>query len=362
MKRLFLILCIPVWCFGNSDSLEITRFYTRTGVIRSDSVWNPKGEIVLNVPPVFVSISLKEEPGQNLVCILTDTLTLYDTLYLGVNPTVNFFNLPGGNYTARFVDLSNGATAVQKFEIKSSFWQRWWFPPFILLVFTLVIGIVFYYIYKIRLRQQLHTQLIRDNIARDLHDDIGSYLGSISILSQSIDILMAKNPDKARLSIGKIGDTARLIMDTMGDIVWSINSNHDSMPMVIQRMRDLASELLSEQGIVTDFVIDESIQKLSLTLDKRRDFYLIYKEAVTNIQKYARATRVEIAVRKEENDVLLTVKDNGAGFDVSDPGQRKSNGGNGLVNMDARARRLGGTLTITSKPGEGTTLNFSFKI
>lgn len=362
MKKLFLILCFPVLCYASSDPLEIARFYTRTGVIRSDSVWDHKKEIVLNVTPVFVSISLTARPEQNLVCILTDTLTLNDTLYLGSNPTVNFFNLPGGKYVARFVDLNTGDSLVQKFEIESSFWQRWWFPPFILLIFTVVIGIIFYYIYKIRLRQQLQTQLIRDNIARDLHDDIGSYLGSISILSQSVDTLISKNPDKAKLSIGKIGDTARQIMDTMGDIVWSINSNHDSMPMVIQRMRDLASELLSEQGIVTDFVIDETIQKLSLTLEKRRDFYLIYKEAVTNIQKYAGASKVEIRIGREGDDVQLMVKDDGTGFEVSDPRQRKSNGGNGLINMQTRAGRLGGELDIISNPGSGTSIELRFKI
>src|SRR5690606_6476306 len=120
--------------------------------------------------------------------------------------------------------------------------------------------------------------------------------------------------------LSKIGNTARQIMDTMGDIVWSINSNHDSMPQVIQRMRDLAAELLSEQGVVTDFIIEEPVQKLSLTLEKRRDFYLIYKEAVTNIQKYAQASKVEIAIRKVNEEVVLTVKDNGTGFNLSDPG------------------------------------------
>lgn len=363
MKKILFLMMVHFSAFCQENRLEIVNFQARFwNVVQTDSVMNPGEKNILPAPPVFVSISVNELPERDLVCYLTDGLMTFDTLYMGSNPTINFFNLPGGEYTATFIDLKTNNQVATQFIIESEFWERWWFPPFVLLVFTLLISIVFYYIYKIRLRQQLQTQVIRDNIARDLHDDIGSYLSSISILSQSVDTLIAKNPDKARLSIGKIGDTARQIMDTMGDIVWSINSNHDSMPMVIQRMRDLASELLSEQGVVTEFVIDESIQKLSLTLDKRRDFYLIYKEAITNIQKYARASKVEIAIRREEDEVLLTVKDNGVGFDVSDPSQRRSNGGNGLVNMDARAQRLGGALVIESKPDEGTILNFSFKI
>jgi|GEM_PF-1132209 len=363
MKKVFFLVMVHFSVFCQEDSLEIVDFRARFwSVVQSDSVLNPKEKNVLPAPPVFVSVSVNDRQGQELVCFLTDGLMTFDTLYMGSNPTINFFNLPGGVYSATFIDIKTNRKAITHFTIQSPFWERWWFPPFVLLVFTLVIGIIFYYIYKIRLRQQLQTQVIRDNIARDLHDDIGSYLGSISILSQSVDTLMSKNPDKARLSVGKIGDTARQIMDTMGDIVWSINSNHDSMPMVIQRMRDLASELLSEQGIVTDFVIDESVQKLSLTLDKRRDFYLIYKEAITNIQKYAGASKVEITIGSEGDDVLLTVKDNGTGFDVEDPRQRKSNGGNGLINIKTRAERLDGRVDIVSQPGSGTVIRLRFKI
>lgn len=361
MKKIliFLLVCSPA--FGQGDSLEIVDFRARFWtVVQSDSVYNPRNENVLPAPPVFVSISVNNREDQNLVCYLTDGLMTFDTLYMGQNPTINFFNLPGGHYNVTFIDLNTAARAKTKFVIESEFWERWWFPPFVLLIFTAVIGIVFYYIYKIRLRQQLQTQVIRDNIARDLHDDIGSYLSSISILSQSVDTLLTNNPERARLSLGKIGDTARQIMDTMGDIVWSINPKHDSMPMVVQRMRDLASELLAEQGVATDFIIDDSIEKLSLTLDKRRDFYLIYKEAITNIQKYARASKVEILISREGDEVTLVVGDDGAGFNTKDSNFRKSNGGNGLINMRVRAERLGGTLSVSSAPGEGTTLTFVF--
>lgn len=356
-----MIIHFPGFC--QEDTLKIVDFRARFwNIVQTDSVLNPEKKNVLPAPPVFVSVSVNGWQGQELICYLTDSLMTMDTLYMGDNPTINFFNLPGGKYTATFVDLKTNNKASTQFTIESEFWERWWFPPFVLLVFTLVIGIVFYYIYKIRLRQQLQTQLIRDNIARDLHDDIGSYLSSISILSQSVDTLISNNPDKAKLSLSKIGNTARQIMDTMGDIVWSINSNHDSMPQVIQRMRDLAAELLSEQGVVTDFIIEEPVQKLSLTLEKRRDFYLIYKEAVTNIQKYAQASKVEIAIRKVNEEVVLTVKDNGTGFNLSDPGTKKSSGGNGLINMSVRAKRLEGVLNIESTAGEGTCIEFRFRI
>ncbi len=361
MRKAFLLILVYSSVLGQEEPMKIVDFQARFwNVVQTDSVLNPAIRNVLPAPPVFVSFSVNEREGQELVCYLTDGLMTFDTLRMGHNPTINFFNLPGGEYTATFIDLKSDRTVDTHFIIQSEFWERWWFPPFVLLVFTVMIAIVFYYIYKIRLRQQLQTQSIRDNIARDLHDDIGSYLGSISILSQSVDTLIVKNPEKARLSVEKIGDTARQVMDTMGDIVWSINSNHDSMPMVVQRMRDLASELLSEQGIATTFSVDESIEKLSLTLDKRRDFYLIYKEAVTNIQKYAKASKVAIALRTDGDEVSITVADDGVGFDPLDPNLRKSNGGNGLINMKARAERLGGALTIVSEAGAGTRVRFVF--
>jgi signal transduction histidine kinase len=279
---------------------------------------------------------------------------------MGANPNLILFNLPGGKYTAQFTNKISGHTVTQRFSIASPFWQHWWFPPIVLLIITAVIAIIFYFIYKIQLRQKLRTQLIRDNIARDLHDDIGSYLSSISILSQNVDMMLASNPEKAKTSLSKIGETARQVMDTMGDIVWSINPNQDTMPLIIQRMRDLVFELFSEQNVQINFTVDDSIKEQNISLEKKRDFYLIFKEAVTNIQKYAKASIVDVNIRDEESNIVLIIEDDGVGFANHLSDNRRSNGGNGIVNMNVRAKRLGGSIDINSKKGIGTSVLLSF--
>lgn len=363
MKILFVLLIIPFLGWSQTHTLQIEEFKTgAVGVVRAQSTWDIDKEIVLPIPPVYISITLSGTEGKDLVCFLTSDLTAFDTLHLGASPSINLFNLPGGEYVAIFVDRNTNERVSKAFKIESEFWGRWWFPPVMLFAFSFFIAMIFYIIYKIRLRQQLQNHQVRDSIARDLHDDIGSYLSSISILSQNVGALLSKDPEKASLSSKRIGETARLVMDTMGDIVWSINPSHDSMPLIIQKMQDLAAELFYDQDIRTSFVADDSLDKLNLSLDRRRDFYLIFKEAITNIKKYALATEVQIKITKVGQQIELSIKDNGVGFDISAPTSKKANGGNGLENMRTRAERLGGQLQIESDKGKGTLVHLYFLV
>ena len=249
--------------------------------------------------------------------------------------------------------------------VPQPFWQNWWFWPLLSGVMLLVVSTFIWLFYQYRLRQFMRLQLVRDRIARDLHDDMGSYLSSISILSQTAHRSATKDPAKTQATLTQIGQTARQVMDSMGDIVWSINPTHDSMNQVVARMTDVASGLFADEsdstiGTALQMDVADDVRQMSLSAENRRDFFLIYKEAITNAARYAQANRVRVALRREGGYLVLTVQDNGRGFDPQNPVRQNPSGGNGLRNMQTRAALLGGTLMVESAEGQGTTVSLRF--
>lgn len=268
---------------------------------------------------------------------------------------IHYANLPGGTYKFR-VQTSNSLTESQLLiAIEAPFWKQWWFVPVLILYVLGVVGVLGYLLLQYRFRQKLRILQTRDRIARDLHDDMGSYLTSISVLSEIVLNVTAKDPQQAGLLVNRIGATARHALNTMSDIVWAINPENDSMAQLVRRIHDVASDLLGED-IALHSDLDLALQRIHLPLEQRRDFYLIIKEALHNIAKYAQAQQVWLRFKQSGKVLTLTIQDDGVGFDSSQPSRQNLMGGNGLKNMHSRANKLGGTLTVASQPGQGTTL------
>jgi len=146
----------------------------------------------------------------------------------------------------------------------------------------------------------------------------------------------------------------------MSDIVWSINPDHDSLDKVIARMQDAASELFADTETTVSVEADPAVLPMNLPLEKRHDFFLIYKEAITNVARYSEATQVRVRLHCEGNRLKLVVQDNGKGFDTAQP-KTRSGGGNGLKNMRVRAEKIDATLTIEPEVGCGTTVTLWVK-
>ena len=184
----------------------------------------------------------------------------------------------------------------------------------------------------------------------DLHDEVGSSISTIAIYSKiAHDHLGDTAFDKEPL-LKKINDFATDIMTSMNDIVWSINTKNDAFEHIVSHMREHATQLLEAKGHDLHFSVDEKLLRFSLGMERRREFYLIYKEALNNIAKYAGARHVWISLLAGENKITLRIRDDGKGFD---PEQVKR-GGNGLANMRQRAAGLHGSIGISSAPGSGT--------
>ncbi|MCK6691978.1 MAG: ATP-binding protein [Thermoanaerobaculia bacterium] len=266
----------------------------------------------------------------------------------GESREATYLNLGGGSYTfrVRAVRVATGVVseeAVMKIRVIPPFWATWWFRGLLVLAFIALVYAVFRY----REVQRLQQEKLRLRIARDLHDEMGSTLSSISILSEAALRHLQADIDRARF--GAIGDRARQVMEAMSDIVWSVNPRNDSMANVLQRMKQFAVEILEPQGIALHFEADEAVATLNLPMEQRKDFYLLFKEAVNNAAKYSGASDVWVSVQAENGGLTLEVRDNGRGFDVE---QVKR--GNGLWNMERRAERMGGRFSLESRVGEGT--------
>ncbi len=209
----------------------------------------------------------------------------------------------------------------------------------------LVLAIFGYRSYSIR--QQLKLQTLRNKIASDLHDDVGSTLSSISIFSQ-----MAQQQSKEVIPLLEtIEESSRKMLDAMADIVWTINPENDQFEKIILRMRGFAYELLGASKIDFEFIVDDDVTKLKLPMNVRKNLYLIFKEAINNMVKYAAANRALFSLKGEKNNLTLLIKDYGKGFDASKPAN-----GNGLKNMQKRATEMGAKLVIESWPGKGTAI------
>jgi len=200
-----------------------------------------------------------------------------------------------------------------------------------------------------RTKQQLAMEKMRNNIARDLHDDIGSTLTSINILSKVALQQQADGNVQAGDNMQKIKDRSSAIMESMGDIVWAINPQNDTVEQMLSRMKEFAAEMLEPLNIQYSFKEEGDFLAIKLDVEKRKDLYLLFKEAVNNAAKYSHCNNLVIRLIQDSQSLQLSVVDDGTGFN-----EQEVKTGNGLRNMRERAAAMEAGIQIDSSPGKGT--------
>ncbi|NNE90455.1 MAG: hypothetical protein HKN23_02310, partial [Verrucomicrobiales bacterium] len=219
-------------------------------------------------------------------------------------------------------------------------------------VFIVLLAIAITALIRQRRVRFAETTRLRTQIARDLHDDIGSNLGSIALTSQ----IAGGAPDldeQARQDFDEIHAVAERTAESMRDIVWLIDTGNRTFEDLITKMRDAANRLLFE----IDFQFTHDLSYFSeqiVSLRFRRHCFFGFKEMLNNIRKHAGATEVGIEVKIDDGQFQICVEDNGKGFN---PEERRP-GGRGISNIGDRAERLGGTCEIVSQPDRGTVVSF----
>jgi signal transduction histidine kinase len=189
---------------------------------------------------------------------------------------------------------------------------------------------------------------VRSRVARDLHDDVGSGLSEIAILSE-----LAGNgngrPEPRDPALREIGDTARRLVDSMSDIVWSTDPRRDDVASLVARIRQFAANTLESRGIRWTLDVPPDFEGRTLDPETRRQVFLIVKEALTNVARHSACRNASLRVVPGPRDVSLEIVDDGSGIGTSPNG-----GGHGLANMEARAAGLGGFFRVDSAPAAGT--------
>lgn len=209
---------------------------------------------------------------------------------------------------------------------------------------------------KKKLQQQNALLAVRNHIAKDLHDDIGSTLTSIKILSEVTKNNLYKDVDKASTFLQKIRDQSSEMEQGMSDIVWAIKPDNDKLQNMVIRMREYISHTLEPKNIHSQFNVDEQVLNKRIGMQQRRDLFLIFKEAINNAAKYSGADTVRINLEEKNDIILLTVSDDGKGFDAS-----ATTFSNGIQNIKLRAKALNGTAKVISIPGKGTTIHLTMQ-
>lgn len=266
-------------------------------------------------------------------------------------PSAHYQNLSGGQYTFEiYAQSKNHKTplATLSLEVKEAFWQKWWFWPSIAVYILLVVGIGIYLFFLYDFRQKLKLQSIRNQIASDLHDEVGANLNSIAIF---VELLRQKVKDNPALLpiLERITSNSEETVTLMRDTVWAINPTNDSTEKLVEKMRFFGIEILSAKNIAFTFDNQLDLKKEYFSMEQRRNLYLVYKEAINNIAKHALATKTTCTLTSKNGSVEIHIIDNGVGFDLSQTFE-----GNGLKNFKLRSQEELLNVSVRSQKGIGT--------
>ncbi|MEX0661393.1 MAG: triple tyrosine motif-containing protein [Balneolaceae bacterium] len=256
--------------------------------------------------------------------------------------------IPEGTYTfevqGRNIYNRTGTTDTFTFTVLPPWYRTVW----AWIGYVVVMGLMIYTGYRVRIRSILREQRIRDDIARDLHDELSSTLSSIHFFASAIEDRNLSR-DKAARFLSLISKSSNEAKEKISDIVWVIHSGNDNWENLLFRCKRFASDVLEARNITQKFVIKGYVPgKTDLRI--RKNIWLIFREMITNIARHSGASEVETKVAFTDNAVIMSVSDNGKGFI---PPKADENG-HGLQNIADRTEQLKGSFSLKTAPGKGT--------
>lgn len=302
-----------------------------------------------------------------------------DWVDAGLKRTANYNYIPPGDYTFHVTACNNDgvwneAGASLSFRVAPHFWQTWWFRAVSALGLLAAASGGVWFDTRRRMRRKLERserqraiEHERARIARDIHDDLGSRLTRITMLSESARGEL-ENPAQAGADIDRIYDTARDLTRAMDEIVWAVNPKHDTLESLVNYLEKFTQDFLAPAGLRCRLDMPVRFPPWPLTAEVRHNLFLAFKEALNNVVKHAAASEAKFTLALEPSGFALTLEDNGRGFlvDAASRGEAASpdrlSGGNGLENMRRRLEEIGGGFSIHSEPGKGTKVVFGVRL
>ncbi len=244
----------------------------------------------------------------------------------------------------------NPGTATLAFVVEPTISQTWWFQvSAVIVVVSVLLALTYGPIHRRRQMERLRLQ-----IARDLHDEVGSNLGSISLYSQLAEEKTGQRSAAAD-EFKEINRTVQQTVQSLRDVIWFTNPKFDTLRGMLQQMEDTANRMLAGKSL--SFDTDCSSPDRILSLNFRRQVFLIFREILHNILKHSQADQVEITISLQRNNLILRVADSGVGFESG-----KETKGYGLNNIQTRAEELGGRIEVHPQPGQGTVIKLEVPV
>ena len=267
--------------------------------------------------------------------------------------------LPPGNYT--FLVKSEDAEGNPSknitrlvIKVKPPIWKTWWFLG---LTAFAAVGL-FYWLDKQRTLKIRATESIRTRIATSLTEDMSNSLSSINISSELARNKIDIDTERTREYISQISDASNRMVQSMYDMVWSINPGNDNIPDTIARMKEFAAEIENTHDVNLIFDVDKEILKLRLDMEYRYELLSIFKEAVTNAARHANARHIQISLRLKGLKLIMMIEDDGKGFDDLQCGLL----GRGISDMRRRASAIDASLYIESNINTGSIVKLEMTI
>ena len=280
---------------------------------------------------------------------------------VGSKRSADYNYIPPGNYEFQVIACNNDGVwnttgASLAVTVQPFFWQTLWFKLLMLALLIVASGSLVWFETRRRLQQKLalleQKRAIaneRARIASDMHDDLGSHLTRISMLSETArsgihDTAIAGD------NLKQIYDTARGLTRSMDEIVWAVNPKRDTMDSLVSYLEKFALDFLGAAGIRCRLELPLEYPLWTPNSEVRHNLFLAFKESLNNAAKHSGADLVQITLHISETDYTLLVEDNGRGFVVT----TGSSSGNGLGNIRRRMERINGRCEISSSSGHGT--------
>ncbi len=274
--------------------------------------------------------------------------------YTNIGPGTYTFHVTGTNSDGVWCETPASITII----VLPEWWETWWFRTMLLVV---IAGLI-YSLYRYRLHQLLKMQTMRNNIANDLHDEIGSTLSSISLFGESAKKLIPED-NPAQNILTKISTNTTSMLESMSDIVWAINTRNDQFDNLLNRMNVFTYEVMASRGVLVHFQVTSATKLQSFQMEDRKNIYLLYKEIVNNAARHSKCKNLWVHIEYEHGKLQLIVKDDGIGFPAQNGSKAnaKTMGGNGIHNINKRAKALNASLHINSIPDNGTEITLTLK-
>jgi signal transduction histidine kinase/ligand-binding sensor domain-containing protein len=291
-----------------------------------------------------------------------------DWVDAGNHRAANYNYVPPGDYTFRVAACNNDGVwnetgAQVAFTVLPFFWQTVWFRFLVVIGAVGAGGALVWYVTRQRMRHKLEKlerqraiELERARIANDIHDDLGSHLTRITMLSETARSEVHE-ANLAHNGLSQIYDTACELTLAMDEIVWAVNPRHDTLEGLTVYLEKFAFDFLEPANIRCRLDFPVQLPAWWLTSEIRHNLFLAFKEALNNVVRHSRASEVSITLELDEKGFQLAIEDNGKGFDISSAGDRLAVG-NGLENMRQRLQKIGGSCEIQSYPGQGARITF----